>query len=136
MKAPVWRYGEVGVNEERLGGAEANAADLVEGEALNPLHAVERIDVDAVVDLLHHGARPARGVLDRICLPRRQRRALIHPADLRVNVLHHRRHVVRAAEHVAAANINLVFERDCHRHGRIRLRHRTVRCLNGCDLGF
>src|SRR5207253_10236019 len=49
------------VVEEGLGGAQGDAADLVESQAVGGLVAVQRVDVEAVLEILDHGAGGAGG---------------------------------------------------------------------------
>ncbi len=56
-----------------------------------------------------------------------------HPADHRVDVLGDVRGVVRAADHVAAGDVDLVRQPDRHRHRRERLVDRPVHRLDRGD---
>ena len=59
MKLPVVAVAAVLVVEERLRGAQRDAADLVERQADGVLVAVQRVDVELVLQVLHDGARPS-----------------------------------------------------------------------------
>ena len=52
----------VGIVEQRHGGAQADAPDVVHGKAIDALDLVERVDIDVILDLLHHGLGFLSGV--------------------------------------------------------------------------
>ena len=113
------------VDEQRLGGAQPHPADVVEPELAAVRLAVQRVDVEPVLQLLDHPAHRAGRVLDRQLLARAQR-LVGHPADHGVEVLGDVRGVVRAADHVAAGDVEVVLEPDGHRHRRERLVDRAA----------
>ena len=83
------------------------------------LVAPQRVDVEQVVQLLHPRTRRAGRVLDRVGAAFTQR-LVAEPAHHRVDVLGDRRRVVRTAEHVAPADVDVVGEAHAHRHRRHR----------------
>src|SRR4051794_10252426 len=109
----------VGVAQQRNGGAQLDAADLVEPELLGLLVAVQAVDVEAVLEILDQRATTAGGVLDRELLAWSQR-LVGHPADHRVDVLARPGSVLRAGYHVAAGDVDVVGQPDRHRHRRGR----------------
>ena len=101
--------------------------------SLGLLVAVQRVDVEAVLDVLDQRPARAGGVLDRQLLARTQR-LVGHPADHRVDVLAGLRGVLRAADHVAAGDVDVVLEPDGHRHRRERLVDLLVEQVDAGDL--
>ena len=108
MKLPVSRRAAVGVEQQRRLGAQPHAADLVQAEAGGGFVAVQGVDVQAVVELAHDRAGRAGGVLDRVAGARGQLGLAGHPAEHRVDVLPDVRAVVRAADQVAARDVDVV----------------------------
>ena len=76
-----------------------------------PLHLVQRVDVHLVAHLLDHAAGIAAGVADGVLAVGLQR-PLVEPADHHVHVLRGGGQLVRAHDHVAAADVDLVLKRE------------------------
>src|SRR5581483_7987321 len=111
-----------------------DAPDLVEAEGGVFGVAVQRVDVQSVLDVLDQGAGRAGGVLDRQLLTRLQRGGR-HPADHGVDVLGGRRGVVDPGDHVAAGDVDIVLEADGHRHRWVCRRQFLAEEVDGFDGG-
>src|SRR4051794_26639238 len=122
----------VRVAQQRHGGAQLDAADLVEAELLGVLVAVQGVHVEAVLDVLDQRAAHPGRVLDRELLTRGQR-LVGHPADHRVDVLARLRGVLDPGDHVAAAHVDVVGEADGDRHRREGLGDLLVEHVDGLD---
>ena len=103
----------VGVKRDRSRERDGAAADLVERERGGGLP-VERVDVHAVAERAHGAGRQLARLLEEILFPRHER-LLAHPDDRGLELVIDLRHVAGPHEHVAAAGIDLVFERERHR---------------------
>ncbi len=78
-------------------------------------HMRKAVHVRAIANSLHLGAHRACGVLRQIRLAHGER-LLMHPHHLRAELLHRMRQLIRPHQHVAAAQINLVFQLHRNRH--------------------
>ncbi len=133
MKLPGGPVAAVLVVEERLGGAQRDAPDLVEGERHGVLVAVQGVDVEVVLEVLDQRPGPAGRVLDRELGSGPQPRGLGHPAHHGLDVLPHVGLVAAAGDHVAAADVDVVGQCDGDRHrGEGRL-DGPVRRVDGGD---
>ena len=120
------------VEDQRHAGPQPHATDVVEPELARVLVPVQRVDVDAVADLIDHGPRRARRVLDRVHAARHH--GLVgHPADDRLDVPLDRRAVVRPADHVPARDVEIVHEPQSDRHRRARVAQWSVEGLDRRD---
>jgi hypothetical protein len=108
--------GAVGVEGGLLGQHDAAEPDLVQLQFLGFVLA-QIVDVHAVVDGLDRAAEIAVRELELVLAARQQRR-VAHPDDVRVEDPAHRGRAVRVHEEVAAADVDLVLERDGHGHVR------------------
>ena len=134
MRPPGLPVAVVRVEEQRLGQPQAHPAHLVQPEPLGALVPVQGVDVQPVVQLTDDGLDRPGGVLDHQPVPGGQRPGIRHPADHRLHVLGDDRLVVRAADHVAAGDVQVVLEHQGHRHGRVGLRHGAVRGVDAGDV--
>ena len=91
MKPPVVRLRRYSSAQQRHGGAQPDPADLVERQLGRRLVAVQRVDVEPVLQV--RDDRPGVRVVCLIAYLRAepQRRRLVHPADHRLDVLRRRR---------------------------------------------
>ncbi len=78
MKEPVRRFVRVAVEDDRLGCAQSNFADVVHGQFSGRL-GIERVNIDAAFEAGDDGLHRLRGVLEEIFSARLQR-PRIHPA--------------------------------------------------------
>ncbi len=76
--------------------------------------------------ILHEPARPLRRLLQPVLGAGLERRAFAEPAHHRVDVLTDVRLIVGSADHVAAADVEVVGESDRDRHRRDGFFDRTV----------
>jgi hypothetical protein len=111
----------VRVAQQRHGRAQLHATDLVEPQLGGLLVAVQRVDVEAVLQRLDQRASGPGGVLDGQLLPGTHRR-VGHPADHGVDVLAGLGCVGRTADHVAAGDVDVVLQTHGDRHRGERLR--------------
>src|SRR3954470_5419850 len=102
------------VDEQRLRRAQLDPADVVQAELPGLRLAVQRVDVEPVLELLDHAADGAGRVLDRHPLAGAQR-LVGHPADQGVEVLGRMWRVGRAADQITAGDVEVVGEPDGHR---------------------
>ncbi len=123
------------VEEQRNLGAQRNAAKLVELQRRRGLVAVQRVDIEAVIERGHLGVRGAGGVLDDVIAAGLERRAVCHPAHRRVELLRDPGLVVGAGDQVSPRDVDLVGQRHGHGHRRERFFHRTIRALDRGDAG-
>jgi len=135
MNEPVFWLRRVLVDEQRQRRTELHPADVVQCEPRAVLVARQRVDVEAVEQVSHLRTRPAGGVLDRVDLVALERTVGVEPADLGRDVLRHHGLVVRAAEHVAAADVDLVAQPDRDRAGRERLVDGLAETVDALDRG-
>ncbi len=78
---------------------------------------LERVDVHAVANLIDAGADRARGVLENVNLVRVERLGM-HPDERGLKLRAGRGRIRFADEHVAAAEVDFVLERDGDRIAR------------------
>ncbi len=112
MKAPGVAVLGVGVEGDRLVERQVAHADLVQGQRLCG-QVLERVDVDLVLGLGDGRRGLLRADLDPVRAAR-EHRVVAHPDDGRLELVGHTRRGIGAREHVAAAGVDLVFERDGH----------------------
>ena len=107
----------VGIEKEAAGCPKYHASDLVQGKGCRR-RTTQRVDVDAVLDLLDRRPRRPRRVLDEVGALRAH--ALLgHPDHHGLEVrLDHPRKVLRMDQHIATRDVDLVLER--HRDGHRR----------------
>ena len=103
----------VRIERDRPIEAEVAHADLVELERVRR-EVIEAVDVDAVLRLRDRRADRAGTDLHQV-RPARQHGVLVHPHDVRLELVGHLGGVVGGAQQVAAADVDLVGERDRHR---------------------
>ena len=120
----------VGLERDRLVEVEVAVGDLVEFEVLGG-QVFLRVDVDLVLDLGHRRADRARAELQPVRAPRQQR-VFAHPQQVRGELVGDLRRTLRAGDHVAAADVEFVGERQRDRlrrprRGRGRRRRSTMR---------
>ena len=125
MNRPVTRLRRVGVDEQRLVVRSCTRPMSLRPSARPPL-AVQRVDVEPVLQVLDHRARRAGRVLDRRAAARTERLVGIQ------QIIASRSWATcgalcRPADHVAARDVEVVLEPDGHRHRRERLVHRAAR---------
>ena len=108
----------VGVEEQRTVRLDRDLADLVQFEPLR-FHMRQRVHVQPVMDAADHAAHLMRGVLDEIAAAGFER-LRVHPHDARTETPGHMRRGERGHDHVAAADIDLVFETNRDRLRRVR----------------
>jgi hypothetical protein len=133
MNEPVVRLRRYSSKNSGTGGAQRHPADLVERERVAPLVAVQRVDVEAVLQVLDQRPGGAGGVLDRQLVRPAQRGRLGHPAHHGVDVLADGGLVVGPADHVAAADVDLVGEAHVTDMGGERLVDGAVEGVDGGD---
>src|SRR2546430_454383 len=121
------------VEEQGRGGAQRDPSDLVEAERFGVLVAVQLVHVEPVEQVADERPSRTRRVLNRELGAGPQLRLVREPAHHRVELLADTRVIVRPADHVAPAHVDLVVERHRDRHGRERLVDRTVGRVDGPD---
>jgi hypothetical protein len=109
MNAPVSRL-VVRVERDRLVEREVADADLVQRERLRG-EMLERVDVDLVFRLRDRRGDLLRADLDPVRAPR-QHRLVRHPDDRRLELVRNAGQRFGLGEHVAAAHVDLVLERQ------------------------
>ena len=72
---------------------------------------MERVDVHAVTEARHHAGHQLACLFEQILLPGDQG-LFAHPYDHRLKLMIDLRHVARPDEHVAAARVDLILERE------------------------
>ena len=112
------------VDGHRLFERDAHARQAVEIERLG-LAGSQVVDVDAVLDRIDQALHVAAADLEFVALAGQQRR-LAHPDEMRVEGARQRRAMIRVHQHVAARQVDLVFEHDGDGLLRARLVQRTV----------
>ena len=127
MKLPVWRLRRYSSKKSGTRRPQRDPADLVEPERRALLVAVERVDVEPVLQLLHHRPGRARGVLDgqlrarlRAAAPPSSTPSRRCPAPT-VGGLPGRQSMSPRLMSISSV------ERDVDGHGRERLLHRLAR---------
>ncbi|MBW2212035.1 MAG: hypothetical protein JRG67_13530, partial [Deltaproteobacteria bacterium] len=122
------------VDVERAVAAEAHLGDVVE---LDPLARLlfEGVHVDLEVDLVDLSAHRLGGVLDQVGLFGVER-LLVHPDDVGIEAPRDSREVAGLDDHVAAADVDLVFESNRHRLACEGLFELTIVGVDRCDFGF
>jgi hypothetical protein len=98
----------VGVERDRAIEREHAHAGLVELQRLGG-EVLERVDVDQVLRRGDRGAERARAELDQVRAARQQR-LLAHPDHVRLELVGEAGRIVGGADHVAAADVDLVGE--------------------------
>ena len=121
----------VRVGDDRRRGAQRQPRDVVERELVRRRAVAQRRHVEQRVDRLDRRAHGPRRVLERDVLAGAQR-LLRHPADGRLDPAALRRQVVRGAEELAAADVEVV--RELHGDG-VRRRRRLQRPVVRLDRG-
>ena len=106
----------IGVEGDRHGRCDVAEPDLVEVELLRR-ELVEIVDVEAVLELRDLGRHGARADLHQIGAAG-QHGVGAHPDQMRGELVGDLRPARRVGEHVAAGDIDLVFERQRHRVAR------------------
>src|SRR6056297_2887133 len=102
--------GIVGVERQRTTGADAAVSNFVEFQLLGRM-VLQRVDVDTVVNGLGRG-RDFAGSQLQVVLPSGKQRAIVHPDHAGVEQLRDARQPVGVHQHVAAADIDLVGQRQ------------------------
>lgn len=108
--------GAVGIEEERLGGAELKACNVIEADFEIVFDFVEGVDVDLIADFADNGFDFPGGVTEDVFATGLEFFLGIKPTDHDLEVLADGRLVMRFGEHVAAADIDFIFERDGDGH--------------------
>ena len=108
--------GGVGIQKQRTGGLDFDHADAVELERGGRL-GIEGLHVHAVADVFDPGLDRLRSVFQEVALAWIERLG-IHPNQGGEKVRRHRRRLVGGGEHLSAADVELILERDRNRHGR------------------
>ena len=93
---------------------------------------IERVDLDDVFRFRDRGADRARANLHEIGAAR-QHRLFGEPGDRRLELVGEPRGVRRRADHVAAADVDLVGERQCDRFARDGFRLVAIEADDACD---
>ena len=119
----------VRVGDDRRARAQRQPRDVVELQLVGRRLLAQRRHVEQHVDRLDRGADRAGRVLELEMLARAQR-ALRHPADRGLEVPSGDRQVLRADDHLAAADVEVVGELDGDRVGR---RGGLARAVVGLD---
>ena len=125
----------VRVEEDRLGRAQAGAADLVEREAAHVRFAFECVDVVAVLDRGGASTHAPGRVLEPEGPAGRERAVFAHPADGRVELLCDRRRMPGVGDHAASRDIEVVAEPQGHGAGRRGLFELPIERVDRRDLG-
>src|SRR5207249_2655323 len=102
--------------KDRLLAVDHHGTDVVQIQTGTALF-LERIDVDSIPHRLYRGAHRLGGVLEQIASSDLQF-SFIHPYDTSVDALRHMRRVRRWHQHVAPADVDLVFQANGNRHRR------------------
>ena len=103
----------IGVEGDRLGGRQIDHADLVQLQHLGSV-VLKRVDIEAVFEIGHLRGNRARHRLQEI-LAAGQHVLVVEPDEVRCELVGKRRPRVLVCEHVAAACVDLVGERQHHR---------------------
>ena len=97
----------IAVVNEGLGGAQANLAEIVEGQAVGCRTGLQRSDIDPVGDLRDDGLGVERGVLEQEFATGSEG-AGMHPTDLGMEIGIGSGEVFRADDHLSATDIDIV----------------------------
>ena len=92
-----------------MGGRNLHPSDLIQAQRFG-LFAVQGIDINAIVDLIDKGAHAAGRMLQHI-RGGRVERLFAHPAEGAFQLVVHMGRVVAPDNHIAPANVDLIFQR-------------------------
>ena len=108
MNEPVRATQLVVIDGDRLFERDAHAREAVEVERVG-LAGRQIVDVDAMLDRIDQALDVAAADLEFVALARQQRR-LAHPDEVRIEGARQRRTMIRVHQHVAARQVDFVFE--------------------------
>ncbi len=110
MKPPVVRFRRVGVEGQRLAGRDVDDRDLVQFQLLG-CELLEAVGVDPVLDLCHAGEDGLAAAFQQQG-PAGQQRLLMHPDQMRSELVGDLGPAHGAAQQIPAGDVDLVIEQE------------------------
>ena len=121
---------------QRRAGLKGHAGNVIEFHLTVILQLVQGVDVHLVFQLLDEALHVVGRMAQRVTAAHLQVGVGTEPTDHRLDLLAAFRWVVLLDDHVAAADVDLVLERDRHGHRGIGLLHVTVNVVDALHPGL